>query len=54
MTTMRKLHIERHRRFQIVVSLGLTASFVIAAIDPVLSMHAVAINTVASFVWLWE
>jgi hypothetical protein len=47
-------HVERHRKFQIIVSLGLAASFIVTMIDPALSMHAVVVNTIASFVWLWE
>lgn len=54
MSTRRVHHIERHRKFQIIVSLGLAASFVITWVDPALATHAVLVNTIASFVWLWE
>jgi len=50
--SMRKL--ERHRKFQIIISVGIVGSAFIAFVDPVYSMHSLITSSASSLLWLWE
>jgi len=52
---MRKMHsLPRHKKFQIVVTIGIVGSFIVVTVDPAYALHSAAINAFAGLVWLWE
>lgn len=47
-------HHVRHRRFQLIITSGVTISTLIAVLWPELSHASVIVGTVANFIWIWE
>ncbi len=47
-------HLERHRKFQIIISCGIIGSAIIAWVDPAYSMHSLVTSSASSLLWLWE
>lgn len=49
-----RLHLERHRKFQIGITLGISAGTLVAMIVPEFSTHANLLILVANYFWVWE
>lgn len=44
----------RHRRYQIVITVGICVSTVIAIAAPHMSLQATMISLAVNFAWIWE
>jgi hypothetical protein len=47
-------HLTRHRKFQLVVTLGVTTCAVLSIAAPHLGHVAVVAGTLTNIVWIWE
>ena len=44
----------RHRRFQVGITIGVTATTVVVIFWPEYQVHAAAIGLVSNLCWIWE
>ena len=44
----------RHRRFQIGITVGVTATTLVVIFFPEYQMHAAGLGLVSNLVWIWE
>ena len=44
----------RHRRFQIAITTGVTATTVVVIFWPQYQIHAAGLGLVSNLIWIWE
>lgn len=46
--------LERHKKFQIIVSVGTLSCIIVGAVAPSYTMHVAVINAFTNLLWIWE
>lgn len=48
------MQLERHKRFQIAVSIGTVTCVAVGMIAPQYQLHVAVVNVLTNLIWIWE